>query len=122
MKCSPRFVIVVTALYAVTWVGGYYTHKRGLARYAQRLYTEAQVFEREQTEFNIQEGIATPRRITLDGGPFTKVKWCFPVLPGILLTDSYYVVGPLFARGGISVLLYYGLGCLQLGPIWGWIS
>lgn len=110
-------------LYAITWVGGWISHQRSLLAHARHLYEEAQSSEREEAVHYKQEGsMYQPRRITRDGGPIASVSWCFPVLPGVLLADSHYVVGPLYGRGGISIILYYGVGSYQLGPIGGWIS
>jgi len=30
-----------------------------------------------------------------EGGPEVGVDWCVPILPGVLLADSYYVIAPL---------------------------
>ena len=84
---------------------------------------EAQAREREEaTQYKEEGSNYQPRRITRDGGPIARVNWCVPLLPGILIADSYYVVGPLYGRGGVSIILYYGFGCYQIGPIGGWIS
>ena len=116
MKLARRHSLVVALLYGLTWVGGYYTHKRALSGFAQRLYVEAQDLERKQA------ALRGGSRITRDGGPFTRINWCVPVLPGILLADSEYTIGPRYGQGGLSILVYYGVGCLQFGPIIGWIS
>ena len=123
MRNSRRFWTIVAVLYAITWVGGCVSHQRSLSAHARHLYQEAQLQEREEVASYKQEGSNyQPRRITRDGGPIARVNWCFPPLPGILVADSYYVVGPLYGRGGVSIIVYYGFGCCQLGPIWGWIS
>ena len=123
MRHSRKVWLVVAALYAFTWVGGWISHQRGLSAHARHLYEQAQKSEIEEASLYKQQGNSyQPRRITRDGGPIATVNWCFPVLPGVLIADSYYVVGPLYGRGGISIILYYGFGCFQLGPIAGWIS
>jgi hypothetical protein len=123
MRRSQRFWLVVAALYAITWVGGWILHKRGLSAHARHLYEQAQKDEiEEEALYKKRGGSYKPTRITRDGGPIATVDWCLPVLPGVLIADSYYVVGPLYGRGGVSIILYYGFGCFQLGPIGGWIS
>ena len=50
---------------------------------------------------------------TTRGGPTSHVYWCFPLLPGVLLVDSDYCVGPMYAGGGVKVVLYYGIGSTE---------
>ena len=52
----------------------------------------------------------------------TGVNWCIPLLPGILLADSYEVLSPLNARGTAKLVLYYGLASVVICELWGWIS
>ena len=122
MKLSRRFWITIAALYAVTWFGGCVSHQRTLSADARQRYEAAQVRERQEAELYKREGTYQPARITHQGGPIAKINWCLPILPGVLLADSYYAIGPRYGRGGISFLLYYGFGCYQAGPIVGWKS
>jgi hypothetical protein len=55
------------------------------------------------------------------GGPATKVKWSFPLLPGVLVTDSWYSIGPLWAEGGVKLVFYYGIDSVEL-TLFGWIT
>jgi len=120
-RSNLRWVIVVL-LYAITWIGGSNSHRHNLKVDAQRMYNDAEEQELEQATWYNQDGMGQPRRITRDGGPISKVDWCFPLLPGVLIADSYYIVGPLYGRGGISIVIYYGFGSAQIGPIAGWVS
>lgn len=122
MRRTRKFWIIVTLLYAVTWIGGWISHQRTLSIHAQQLYEQAAVFEQEVADSYQQEGTYQPRRITREGGPIAEVNWCFPILPGVLIADSYYVVGPRNGLGGVSIVAFYGFGSFQFGPIWGWIS
>lgn len=121
-KRSWRCWLVIAALYGLTWIGGSIFHQRMLAAQAQQLYDKARARELEVAEWNMREGSTPPRRVTRDGGPIAKVKWCLPILPGVLVVDSYYVIGPLFGKGGVSLVIYYGLGSREFLPIWGWRS
>lgn len=56
------------------------------------------------------------------GGPTSGVRWCVPVLPGVLLADSYYCVGPLCAAGGVKIVLYDGLGPVEVPTPWYWVT
>lgn len=117
-----RLWIIIAVLYLITWIGGWVSHQRSLSADARRRYEEAQVREREMFEWYRQEGRPQPRRITRDGGPIAKINWCVPILPGVLLANSEYTIGPLNGRGGVSLLLYYGFGCYQVGSIATWKS
>lgn len=55
-------------------------------------------------------------------GPTTGVNWCIPLLPGVLLADSYEVLGPLHGRGMAKIVFYYGVGSVVICELWGWIS
>lgn len=57
-----------------------------------------------------------------ENGPRTRVHWCQPVAPGFLLAHSEYVVGPLYGRGGIKIVFYYGFGSIELAMIAGWVA
>lgn len=77
--------IVVVLLYAVTWIGGWITHARDLDACAAR-----------------------------DKGFNAGIAWCFPILPGILVADSGYTIGPKHANDGVKVVLFYGFGSVEL--------
>lgn len=115
-------VAAVVGAYAVTWLGGSPAHERQLAHDADRLYLDVQAREQALARDLEQGGRPLPERVTRDGGPKTDVNWCFPILPGVPVADSYHVIGPLHGRGGISLVVYYGFGCVQIGPMFGWIS
>jgi hypothetical protein len=42
------------------------------------------------------------------------VDWCFPVLPGLLVADSGYTIGPKHADDGIKIVLFYGIGSVEI--------
>lgn len=48
------------------------------------------------------------------------MNWCIPLLPGILITDSEYAVGPLFAKGSKKLVLYFGIGSVTLWEVDVW--
>ncbi len=58
----------------------------------------------------------------LSDGPNTSVAWCFPVVPGVLIANSSYVIGPLYGRGGVKVVIFYGFGSFELVTVSGWVS
>lgn len=92
--------LLVLLLYAITWVGGWITHARDLKTSALARYRMAE-------QRNVEWMATNPDREKLpiflalrEGGPATGVDWCVPILPAILLVDSYSVLGPLKGRGG----------------------
>jgi hypothetical protein len=121
--CTRRkSVICLIPLYLLTWIGGYLSHSASLKRETETLYDRVKQVDDEYTASAAKEGREAPRPILSKNGPVSKVEWCFPVLPGVHIADSYYVVGPLYGRGGIKIVIYYGFGSWAIGPIWGWIS
>jgi hypothetical protein len=123
MKLRRRvFWATVLVLYAVTWVGGWITHARDIQASAEARYARAQ---ERFSEMMAEEppGSETPIFLRLrEGGPATGVDWCVPLLPGVLLADSYQVLGPLNARGGIQIVLYYGVDSMVLCHITLWLA
>jgi hypothetical protein len=73
--------------------------------------------------FAREEGLADQQPIKLrEGGPQSEVKWSFPLLPGIIVANSYYVNGPLYAEGGTKMILYYGVSSTVICKLTKWVS
>ena len=62
-----------------------------------------------------------PARV-LEDGPKSRVQWCIPILPGIALLNSSYVIGPLWGRGSAKIVFWYGFDSKVLVELGGWIS
>jgi hypothetical protein len=122
MRIRRKILFWLIPLYLVTWIGGWVSHSAALKRDAQRRYEAAQKSDAEYAALAAKEGQPPSRPQAGKTGPHTDVSWCFPILPGVLIADSYYVVGPLYGRGGIKVVIFYGFGSLASEPLWGWIS
>jgi hypothetical protein len=122
MRTRRKIAICLIPLYLVTWIGGYYSHSAILKRDTQRLYDAAKQRDTEFAADAAKGGFEAPRPMTRTDSPVSKVEWCFPVFPGVLIADSYYVIGPLYGRGGVKIVFYYGFGSWATKPIWGWIS
>lgn len=104
------------SLYIMTWIGGWLTFAREEQDAAQTAYDRL----RRINETTLKDFAA---RIDLhEGGPKASVKFCIPIVPGVLLADSYTSIGPLTGDGGVKVVLYYGWGTAILLELWGWIS
>jgi len=115
--------VIIVALYAVTWIGGWAMHDHEVKALAQRLYDDANQHNREIEQAFRAEGVEGDWGITLrEGGPAANVNWCIPILPGVLIADSYYVIAPLWGQGGVKVVVYYGFGTITILELWGWIS
>ena len=113
---------VLLALYLLTWIGGWHSHAQEIEARAYRRWTDASARAQEMARLAAADG-EQRRPIGLrQGGPQTGVDWCAPILPGVLICDSYYVIGPLWGRGGVKLVLYYGFGSVELLTLWGWIS
>jgi hypothetical protein len=122
MKRRKRLLWLLILLYAVTWVGGWITYVRDVDASTWASYRNAQ---KRNTEWQAAEppGAEVPIYLELrEGGPAAGVDWCLPVFPGVLLADSYQVLGPLNGRGGAKLVLYYGTGTVVVCELWGWRS
>lgn len=121
MKRRRLILWLLVFLYAVTWIGGWITHARDLDESAWVSYRNAQ--KRSADWQATEPGMEVPIFLELrDDGPATGVDWCVPILPGVLLADSYQVIGPLDGRGGVRVVFYYGVDGVVIGQLLGWIS
>ena len=110
---KPRLLIAVTIAYLLTWIGGGYAHRREMSNLASRLYARAESSNRNLLELDRLNGDTKTLPIALhSGGPKVVVNWCIPLLPGILITDSEYAVGPLYAKGSKKLVLYFGVGSI----------
>ncbi len=112
MSKSKLFAAVVPILYAVTWIGGYFSHVQELAAEAAINYAYVQKVNAER-----DAGIA----LNADG-PHTGINWCVPVLPGVLIVDSYSINGPLAGRGSSKLVLFYGFGSFVLDEWNCWLA
>jgi hypothetical protein len=124
MKMNKKILAVVVLLYALTWAGGWITHAREIRYRARQMYANAQEHDRRMAERFQKEGFGPydeGSRLSKHG-PSAEVSWCIPLLPGVLLADSQYVIGPLWGKGGVKIIFYYGSGAKELVFLWGWIS
>ncbi len=122
-KKKKYIIIVVIFLYIITWLGGHRTHSMNLQIHATQLHVGAVFKNMEMSDFAISEGLEEPNPIKLrKDGPKSEVKWSIPILPGILLVNSYYEIGPLWAKGGTKIILYYGISSKVICYITKWMS
>ncbi len=112
-------LIVVVALYAVTWVGGWRSHEREIAAFARHRYDSAISMNAKLAQHASEKGYSIKLRA---GGPSSGVEWCIPIVPGLCLANSYYVVGPLYAAGTTKLVLFYGVGSITVCNLAGWYA
>ena len=115
-----RYWLIAALLYAVTWAGGWYFHVLEISGEADTRYETAEMQNDQLAHSPPHEGDATIR--LRSGGPYSCVSWCVPLLPGFLLVESDYVVGPVYGEGGVKLILFYGIGTETLFNFWGWKS
>jgi hypothetical protein len=119
---SKKTLIVLAVLYAVTWIGGWIFHARDLASWAQERYDTQSKRNKDQTVDAFARG-EKPFLVELrEGGPGTRVNWCLLLAPGLVMADSYYVLGPLSARGSFKLVFFYGFGSVIVCQWGGWIT
>src|SRR5262245_47726812 len=125
-EVMPRRKVILLAvlllLYAVTWVGGWHSHSRQLRDETEATYLTCKQHNREVKLFSEHTGMPPPLVKMHEGGPVSRVSWCLPVLPGVLLAQSDHSIGPLLGRGGVKVILWYGVGSTELCMLGGWIA
>jgi hypothetical protein len=122
LKSRFIWVCLLVPLYLVTEVGGWISHARQLREQTEASYRTAERENREEETAARKLGVK-PFLIKLHpDGPKSGVYWCLPVLPGVLLANSYWSVGPLYASGGTKVVLYYGFGSTELCTLVGWAA
>ncbi len=66
-----------------------------------------------------------PNRVPLfvhPDGPSVRFGPAIPILPGVLLLDNSYHIGPLYAKGQWTLFLFYGFGVVRLFEGTTWIS
>ena len=111
-----RLLFSILVAYAITWIGGWHFHRQEISIEAQRLYDRAMARNVESKDTGGYE--IELRR----GGPQHGVDWCIPILPGVLLADSFYAVGPIYGKGGVKFVLFYGFGTVTLLETFCWVS
>ena len=121
-KRKAFWAFVLVALYAVTWVGGWIAHAEQLQERAQRGYEIAQRDNEEMELQSRKDCIPFHPTELRTHEPASRVYWCVPVLPGILLADSAIYHGPLSACGGVKVVIYYGVGLVEFPTPWSWVA
>jgi hypothetical protein len=122
MRKHPCCYLIAT-LYLLTWIGGWISHARQLQtdsdarwKYLHRRLYEDDLEQGKKVDEAVLSHYVHPE------GPTSWVSWCVPILPGLLLADSGYTVGPLSGRGGGKLVLYYGFGSIELCTLWGWAA
>ena len=115
--------IVIIILYVITWIGGHRTHSMNLQKHAAQLYVGTIFKNQKWSDWARSEGLEEPPPIRLrKDGPKSGVKWSIPIFPGILLANSYYEIGPLSAKGGTKIILYYGISSKVICYVTKWMS
>jgi hypothetical protein len=114
-----KVAIVIVSLYAFTWIGGWITHSRNVARRADFAYGFVKQHTIEQLEEARARGASEEELFIIryhghfEEGPSSSVL-CVPLLPGILLAGSGRSLGPLSGGGTCEIVFFYGLGSMDL--------
>jgi hypothetical protein len=109
---------LILILYVHTWIAGWISHDRELRTRATSLWNRHVEWEQRAEAYH-EPKPSRPRY--LPGGAKTGVSWCVPILPGVLLANSHYVVVPMYGKGGYKVVMYYGWGSREV-LFAGWVS
>ena len=124
MKKHRRVLIgvVIVLLYVITGVHGPRRHLADITMAAQRTHAKAVEWQEKQAELFAEEGIEPSASNVHPGGPSVGLKWAVPILPGVLIADSYEVIGPLWGHGGPRIVFYFGVWSFYIKTPFGWIS
>lgn len=120
------FIIVL--LYAATWVGGWVTHDRELTARANLMYqiaakriqSEIAEFQKCEDKALVKEFVDSHTHMLDRNGPKAQVNWCVPILPGVLLSSTDVVLGPMKGGGDHNIVLFDGFRATVLfsWPTW----
>lgn len=111
---SLLMVMLLVALYLATWIGGAQSHRQALRARAQECSDRGVTWNVERGRQAAAGGRTyVPSRFR-KGGPSAEVAWSFPAFPGILMVNSSCHVTPLWGEGGVKLVLYYGVGSVEL--------
>jgi hypothetical protein len=113
---------ILILLYAVTWVGGWVSYTRQLKNRTESAYRSVQHENEVEAASALRIGYKPFLNKLHPDGPKSAVNWCAPLLPGVLLADSYESIGPMYGQGGWYIVLYTGFGTTRVCMLWGWLA
>jgi hypothetical protein len=120
---SQKTLVVIGALYFVTWLGGVIFYPSEMTARAKKEYDVALNAQARAAAKSEEEKMIVKRTpAAFPDGPKTDFHWCAPLVPGVLIVSSEYRIGPLWGQGGIRVVLFYGCGTYEMPLFIGWIS
>ncbi len=128
MKLTRKKKIVlgiILAGYAATWILAPPKVRAYLEADALARHERARVHEKEQKEEFVKHGLITESEYESNihpNGPSSGLDWSIPVAPCVLLAHDYYVIGPLWGAGHLSLYFYYGSNVIRIGKLRTWIS
>ena len=93
-------------------------YEKGIEQDRQRQAMRRQVLVELGVDPNVEE---YESRVS-PNGPHYGLNWCVPLLPGVSLANDYYVIGPLWGAGHLSLYVYYGFGVARIAAMRTWIS
>ena len=110
--------------YLVTWLGAPGLARRDCTARADQAYAQAVADQERHKDMarELGEDPNTFRPIVNPAGPSVKIGLAIPLLPGLLLLDNGYQIGPLHGKGHLTVFLFYGFGVRRLLDITTWVS
>jgi len=124
IRRTTRVLLIAFVGYVVTWLFAPPLARTACESHAARLYAEAVADQEKMKKVAVEIGRDPEalRPIVGSDSPQVKTGFVIPILPGILLMNNSYVVGPLYGKGQVTFFLYYGFGICRLFEITTWIS
>lgn len=122
MNMTPAKLVVIAGLYVVTWIGGWIVYPRDMSRRALAQHADGVAMQKQLIAEHPEDAVRLrDHSPVFRDGPRTTFRWCVPILPGILLVSSDYLIGPLWGNGGLRIVVFYGFGTVET-PGFGWIA
>lgn len=118
----PKLSLCVVALYVLTGIGGWQTYVRYMQAQSEEGYAHylqwVQRCNEKRAETDIAPEEPQPRR----DGPHPFVRWCVPILPGVLMAKSGFTgtgresdgERTFYENGGMRIVLYWGVGASEV--------
>ena len=126
MKTQHKRVIffLIISGYIVIWVIAPYMARKSCADRANRMYAQGLKNQEEFKKLTIKYGQDPNelRPMVNPNSPRVETGLVLPILPGVLLLNNSYNIGPLWGNGQISIFLFYGFGVVRVLDFTTWIS
>ena len=110
--------------YVATWYFAPPLARRACEMRAKQLYAEALSLQEFQKGVIIEEGLDLSTFVpsVSKKGPSVETGFTIPILPGVLLMNNSYGIGPRNGSSQVTIFFFYGFGICRICEVVTWIS